>query len=56
VGSLYAHRIGWQDVLWSRMYCISFRRRSDVEVKIVRAITSSSVFANQSSTWLSHEL
>src|SRR5688500_19856662 len=37
------------------MYFISFLDRSATEVNTPRAITSRSIFANQISTWLSHE-
>jgi hypothetical protein len=37
------------------MYCMIFRRRSAMEVKILRAITSRSILANQRSTWLSQD-
>ena len=36
------------------MHRRNFRARSETEVKTPRAITSRSIFANQSSTWLSH--
>ena len=37
------------------MYFISLRERSATEVKTPRAITSRSIFANQISTWFSHD-
>src|SRR5207244_10728418 len=37
------------------MYRMSFRRRSGTEVKTPRAMTSRSILANHSSTWLSQE-
>ena len=37
------------------MYRRILRARSRFDVKMPRAMTSRSIFANQSSTWLSHE-
>src|SRR5262252_423038 len=42
-------------LLYWRMYRISFRRRSATEVKTPRAMTSRSILANHSSTWLSQD-
>ena len=38
------------------MYRISLRRRSVTDVKMPRAMTSRSIFENQSSTWFSQQL
>jgi len=37
------------------MYRISFRRRSVTEAYTPQAVTSRSIFENQSSTWFSHD-
>ena len=42
-------------LLYWRMYRISFRRRLETEVKTPRAMTSRSILANHSSTWLSQD-
>ncbi len=52
----YVQAKGRLVLLWARMYCSSLRRRSAVEVRMPRAMQWRSILANQSSTWLSHEL
>ena len=42
-------------LMYWRMYRMSFRRRSGTEVKTPRAMTSRSIRANHSSTWLSQD-
>ena len=42
-------------LMYWRMYRMSFQRRSGTEVKTPRAMTSRSIRANHSSTWLSQD-
>ena len=53
--SKYFHFTRLGCLLYWRMYRMSFLFRSATEVKTPRAMTSRSILANHSSTWLSQE-
>jgi Transposase IS66 family len=55
VVSEYFQRMGRAFAEYALTYRRSFRARSKTEEKTPRAMTSRSILANQSSTWLSHE-
>src|SRR6218665_260579 len=55
VGSKYFHFTDLGCSLYLRMQRMSFLLRSGTEVNTPRAITSRSILANHSSTWLSHD-